>query len=88
MRRTNRLSCLKVLVKNTGTRYPGRQVVQVYVSCPAGKLPKERRRLAAFQKTELLAPGESRELELRFPMEYLESLRGSSARLDSGGGNI
>lgn len=65
--------CLKVLVKNTGTRYPGRQVVQVYVSCPAGKLPKERRRLAAFQKTELLAPGESRELELRFPMEYLES---------------
>ena len=64
---------LKARVKNTGTRYPGREVVQVYVSCPQGKLKKEYRRLAGFGKTELLQPGESQELEIRFPLEALES---------------
>lgn len=48
---------VSVDVINTGAAYSGKEVVQVYVSCPQGKLPKEFRRLAAFGKTKLLAPG-------------------------------
>ena len=52
---------LRVLVKNTGAA-PGKDVVQVYVEAPQGKLGKAARSLAAFQKTQLLAPGEAEEL--------------------------
>ena len=44
-------------VTNTGG-CAGKEVVQVYISCPQGKLPKEKRRLAGFAKTKFLAPGE------------------------------
>lgn len=44
-------------VTNTGG-CSGKEVVQVYISCPQGKLPKENRRLVGFVKTKLLAPGE------------------------------
>ncbi len=60
-----------VSVKNTGDRYAGKEVVQVYVSCPQKKLVKEFRRLSAFAKTGLLAPGESQELSLSFAMDQL-----------------
>lgn len=62
-----------VEVENTGSRYSGKEVVQAYVSCPAGKLEKEYRRLAAFEKTEELAPGESQELALVIPVYQLAS---------------
>ncbi len=55
---------VSVDVTNIGTIYSGKEVVQVYVSCPQGKLPKEFRRLTAFEKTKLLAPGETQSLEL------------------------
>ena len=64
---------LRVQVRNTGDRYPGRETVQVYVSCPQGELQKEYRRLAAFGKTELLEPGASGVVELSFSMEGLGS---------------
>lgn len=41
---------VKVNVKNTGNIYSGKEVVQVYISCPQNKLPKEFRRLAGFGK--------------------------------------
>ena len=60
-------------VTNSGSVYSGREVVQIYVSCPQGKLPKEYRRLAAFAKTDLLAPGSSQKLTISFALEQLAS---------------
>ena len=60
-------------VKNIGNTWSGKEVVQIYVSCPQGKLPKEFRRLAGFGKTRLLAPGESQNLKITFALEHLAS---------------
>lgn len=59
---------LPVTVKNCGT-IPGKEVVQAYVSAPAGKLDKELKRLTAFEKSSELAPGEEETVTLRFSME-------------------
>ncbi len=64
---------LNVSVTNTGDTYAGKEVVQVYVSCPQKRLTKEFRRLAAFGKTRLLAPKETQELKLLFPLYDLAS---------------
>ncbi len=68
-----------VLVENIGKVYSGREVVQIYVSCPQGRLPKEFRRLAGFGKTGLLAPGEIQSLSISFPLEELASYFEESA---------
>jgi len=49
---------VSVDVKNTGS-LAGREVVQVYVGSPSGKLKKPEETLAAYAKTKLLKPGES-----------------------------
>lgn len=64
-----RLACR---VTNTGTR-AGKEVVQVYYSAPQGKLGKPAYVLAAFAKTDLLAPGESRLVSLSFPVSDMAS---------------
>ena len=69
----NGLVKLTVIVKNTGAVYAGKEVVQVYYSAPAGKLPKPYQELAAFAKTKLLAPGESETLALSFPVKDMAS---------------
>lgn len=57
-------SCIfYVRVKNTGTM-AGKEVVQIYVAAPQGKLGKPARVLAAFGKTKCLAPGEVQEMKL------------------------
>lgn len=58
---------IKVAVSNTGAR-AGREVVQVYVSAPAGRLDKPYQDLAAFSKTDLLEPGASQELTISFSL--------------------
>ena len=59
-------------VTNTGDR-AGKETVQVYLSCPQGRLKKERRRLAAFAKTPLLAPGGTAIVSLEIPVKQLAS---------------
>ena len=65
--------CVTAVVTNTGNAYSGREVVQVYVSCPQELMEKEYRRLAGFAKTKLLAPGESEELTIEIPLYALAS---------------
>ena len=54
-----------VKVKNTGT-FASKEVVQVYVSQPQGKLGKPKKVLVAFQKTGVLKPGEAEVLSIHF----------------------
>ena len=56
---------------NTGSACAGKEVVQVYVTSPAGGLMKEFRSLAGFSKTRLLAPGESEETAVTIPLRLL-----------------
>ncbi|EEH65564.1 glycosyl hydrolase family 3 N-terminal domain protein [Actinomyces urogenitalis DSM 15434] len=63
---------LTTSVTNTGSRV-GKEVVQVYVSVPAGDLDQPFQALAAFAKTEELAAGASQELTLRFDLTDLAS---------------
>lgn len=58
---------------NAGGVYSGKEVVQVYATCPEGRLEKEYRRLTAFGKTEELAPGEKEIMLLEFTLDQLAS---------------
>lgn len=64
---------LETEITNTGDTYTGKEVAQVYVSCPQGSLPKEYRRLSAFGKTKELKPGESQKMTLSFALYQLAS---------------
>lgn len=64
---------VRVKVTNTGSTYAGREVVQVYYSAPAGKLAKPYQELAAYKKTKTLAPGESQELSISYPVKAMAS---------------
>lgn len=70
---------LRAKVTNTGDTYSGKEVVQLYVSCAHGRLPKEYQRLCAFAKTGLLAPGQEETVTLTFPLSYLASYEEASA---------
>ena len=64
---------VKAAVSNIGDTYSGKEVAQLYLSAPAGKLHKEYQSLAAFAKTTELAPGQKEVLELSFDIRYLAS---------------
>ena len=64
------LSCT---VTNTGKKYSGKTVVQVYVEPPCGALGTPARVLCGFQKTKLLAPGETQTLTVSIPKTRLAS---------------
>lgn len=64
---------IDVTVKNIGSTYPGKEVVQLYYSAPQGKLGQPAKVLAAFGKTKELQPGESQQLTLSFPVRLMAS---------------
>lgn len=60
-------------VTNTGKAYPGKEIVQVYVSAPAGKLDKPYQELRGFAKTRELRPGETQTLNITIRAASLAS---------------
>ena len=64
---------LDCTVQNTGDRWSAKEVMQLYATCPCALQPKEYRRLVAFAKTGLLAPGQKQTLALEFSPDALAS---------------
>ena len=63
---------LSVTVKNTGA-VAGKEVAQVYVAAPKGRIEKPVQELRAFAKTRELKPGESQTLTMTIPVRDLAS---------------
>lgn len=70
---------IDVKVTNTGSTYSGKDVVQIYYCAPYTdldvqyKIEKPTANLIAFDKTDLLAPGESQTLTITFAKEDMAS---------------
>lgn len=62
-----------VTVTNTGDTFEGKEVVQLYVEAPQGRLGQPVLKLVTFGKTKSLKPGESERLTLSFPVDKLAS---------------
>lgn len=66
-------------VQNIGTRFAGKEVVQIYLQKPNGSLGNPARVLAGFVKTGLLAPSAETTLTVRVPKTALSSYDDSGA---------
>ena len=67
---------VSVTVKNT-SKVAGKEVVQLYVSAPNGKLTKAAQTLQGFAKTRLMAPNESQTLTIALNKNQLASFDAS-----------
>ena len=78
-----------VKITNTGKK-AGKEVVQIYMEAPQGKLGKAGKALVAFEKTKKLKPGESQLFALEVPFYTMASyddigkIRKSSYLLEKG----
>ena len=60
-------------ISNTGDKYNGREVAQVYMACPQTGIKKEFKRLVGFKKTKLLKPNESEVVKIAISSKSLAS---------------
>lgn len=65
--------CVEAEVMNKGREFAGREVVQAYVSAPAGKLEKPYQELKGFEKTGILHPGETQTVSIKIDINSLAS---------------
>jgi len=70
-------------VVNTG-KVPGKEVAQVYVKPPKGRVGRPFKELKAFKKTRALQPGEAEEVEVRIPLRELAGFDGRGWVLERG----
>lgn len=74
VRPNSRWASVRIVVEVTNTgSVSGREVVQVYVSCPQKNVLKEYRRLVGFAKTGEIAPGKFEDVEIVIPIYALTS---------------
>ena len=66
-------------IANTGG-FRGKETLQVYVSCPSGRLPREAKSLAGFVKTHELAPGDTQSVSVEFDIRDLAAYDTEGAR--------
>jgi beta-glucosidase len=69
---------VNVSIKNIGS-VSGKEVVQLYVGIPDGKLEQPSKRLIGFEKTRLLSPGEIQEFIIPVSKDILTSFDEESA---------
>ncbi len=63
---------INATVKNTG-KVAGKEVIQLYLSAPQGKLGKAKKVLCAFEKTKLLYPDEAQTISITFDLKEFAS---------------
>lgn len=73
---------VSVKITNTG-KYDGREVVQLYVTAPEGRLDKPVKELKDFAKTATLRPGESETLKMSVSIEELASFNSAKSRWET-----
>lgn len=64
---------IEVAVSNVGTKFEGKEVVQVYYSAPQGNLVKPYQELAAYKKTSVIKPGTAETIKISFPISNMAS---------------
>lgn len=74
---------VRLKVRNSG-RYPGKEVVQVYLRALESKFSRPFQELKGFRKTKLLAPGEEESVEVRVPLERLATFSGGKWVVEKG----
>ncbi|MBQ1459253.1 MAG: glycoside hydrolase family 3 C-terminal domain-containing protein [Butyrivibrio sp.] len=64
---------VSVTVTNTGSKYAGREVIQVYVTSPEGGIDKPFKELRGFAKTSLLGPSQKETITISFDTASMAS---------------
>ena len=75
-----------VTIKNTG-KVAGKEVVELYVSAPAGNLLKPEQELKGFAKTKELQPGESQTITIDVDLYTLASFNEVADQWETAAGN-